>query len=53
MNAPSKQPKARKDIAQAVQWLRAHAQPARSLHADTRSLEKRRRVLRLRRRWRG
>jgi UDP-N-acetylmuramoyl-L-alanyl-D-glutamate--2,6-diaminopimelate ligase len=39
MNAPSKQPKARKDIAQAVQWLRAHAQPDAQLHADTRSLK--------------
>ncbi len=39
MNAPSKQPKARKDVAQAVQWLRAHAQPDAQLHADTRSLK--------------
>ncbi|SAK48187.1 UDP-N-acetylmuramoylalanyl-D-glutamate--2, 6-diaminopimelate ligase [Caballeronia arationis] len=34
-----KQSKARKDVAQAVQWLRAHAQPDAQLHADTRSLQ--------------
>ncbi|SAL19520.1 UDP-N-acetylmuramoylalanyl-D-glutamate--2, 6-diaminopimelate ligase [Caballeronia terrestris] len=38
MNASTKS-KAQKDIAQAVQWLRAHAQPNAQLHADTRSLK--------------
>ncbi|MDR5751726.1 MULTISPECIES: UDP-N-acetylmuramoyl-L-alanyl-D-glutamate--2,6-diaminopimelate ligase [unclassified Caballeronia] len=34
-----KQSKARKDVAQAVQWLRAHASADAQLHADTRSLK--------------
>ncbi|EKS73487.1 UDP-N-acetylmuramoylalanyl-D-glutamate--2,6-diaminopimelate ligase [Burkholderia sp. SJ98] len=39
MSAQTRQSKMQKDVSQAVQWLRAHAQPEAQLHADTRSLK--------------
>ncbi|SAK73474.1 UDP-N-acetylmuramoylalanyl-D-glutamate--2, 6-diaminopimelate ligase [Caballeronia fortuita] len=39
MSAQARQSKMQKDVTQAVQWLRAHAQPEAQLHADTRSLK--------------
>ncbi|MFM0326245.1 UDP-N-acetylmuramoyl-L-alanyl-D-glutamate--2,6-diaminopimelate ligase [Caballeronia glebae] len=39
MSAQARQSKMQKDVSQAVQWLRAHAQAEAQLHADTRSLK--------------